>query len=156
RWFGLELWMWQYSAAYLVKLLTWSFPTLPILALVALFASAPERVKRWERCLASILLALIIAYAIIAFPDWPASCPRYYYYCFLVIPLLGAKGFIMLFETLKKRYIILMLIGAVLLNFGVVFPSYSAMVYTEIYAMNDVERQVKQINPGRALIFLTP
>jgi len=156
RWFGLGLWMWDYTGAYLVKLLIWSFPALPILALVALFASAPERVKRWERCLASILLALIIAYAIIAFPDWPAYGPRYYYNGFLAIPLLGAKGCLMLCERLKKRHLVLLLLGAVLLNFGVVFPFHSVTTYTDIYAMNDVERQVQQVNPGRALIFLAP
>jgi hypothetical protein len=156
RWFGLELWMWEYSASYLVKLLTWSFPFLPILALVALFASAPERVKRWERCFASILLALIIAYAMIAFPDWPAYGARYYYSGFLAIPLLGAKGAVRLFETSKKRLFIFLFLGAVLLNFGVVFPAHSTMVYKVIYEINDVERQVKQLNPTRALVFLTP
>src|SRR5262249_38788358 len=156
RWFGLELWMWEYSASYLVKLLTWSFPFLPILALVALFASAPEMVKRWERCFASILLALIIAYAVIAFPDWPAYGARYYFSGFLAIPLLGAKGVVRFFETQKKRLFLPLLLGVVLLNFGVVFPAHSIMVYKEIYEMNDVERQVKQLNPTRALVFLTP
>jgi 4-amino-4-deoxy-L-arabinose transferase-like glycosyltransferase len=40
RWFGPELWMWKYDVYYLGKLLTWSFPALPILALVTLFASS--------------------------------------------------------------------------------------------------------------------
>ncbi len=156
RWFGLELWMWEYTVSYLVRLLTWSFPALPILALCPLFTSSDERAKRWERCLASIVLALIVAYAMIAFPDWPAYGPRYYYSGFLAIPLLGAKGLALLFEKSKKRLLIPLLIGAVLLNFGVVFPAHSTMVYKVIYEMNDFERQVRQINPGQALVFLTP
>ena len=156
RWFGPELWMWQYHVSYLVKLLTWSFPALPILALVTLFSSAPERVKRWERCLASILFALIVAYAMIAFPEGPAYGPRYYYSGFLAIPLLGARGFVLLFEASKKRLLIPLLTGAVLLNVGIVFPYHSILVYKVIYEMNDFERQVKQINPGPALVFLAP
>ena len=30
------------------------------------------------------------------------------------------------------------------------------MVYKVIYEQNDFERQVRQINPGQALVFLTP
>ena len=156
QWFGLELWMWEYNVSYLGKLLTWSFPALPILALYTLFSPAPERLKRWERGLASILFALIIAYAMIAFPEGPAYGPRYYYSGFVAIPLLGAKGFVRLFETLNKRLLIPLLIGAVLLNIGIVFPYHSALVYQEIYAQNDFERQVNQIKPGRALVFLAP
>ncbi len=62
----------------------------------------------------------------------------------------------LLFETSKKRLLIPLLIGAVLLNFGVVFPAHSTMVYKAIYEINDFERQVRQINPGQALVCLTP
>ena len=156
RWFGPELWMWEYSVSYLGELLTWSFPFLPMLALYTFFSSSHGRGKQWERCLASILFALIIAYALIAFPEGPGYGPRYYYSGFLAIPLLGAKGFVLLFATVKKRLLILLLIGAVLLNVGVVFPYHSTLAYQEFYELNDFERQVKQINPGPALVFLAP
>lgn len=156
RWFGLELWMLQYSVSYLYKLLLWSFPGLPILALVTLFASAVERVKQWERWLASLFFALIVAYALIAFPEGPGYGPRYYYSGFLAIPLLGAKGCVVLFETAKKRFFSFLLLGAVLLHVGVVLPYHSTLAYQDIYAQNDFERQVKQINPGQALVFLAP
>ena len=154
RWFGPELWMWQYTVSYFFKLLTWSFPALPILALYTLFSSSQERVKRWERCLASTLFGLIIAYAMIAFPEGPAYGPRYYYSGFLAIPLLGAKGFVMLFA--RSKLLIPVLIGTVLLDVGILFPYYSTLAYKEIYEQNDFERQVKQINPGPALVFLAP
>ena len=154
RWFGPALWMWAYNVSYLWKLLTWSFPGLPILALYAFFVPAPERVKRWETGLASIFFALIAAYATIAFPEGPGYGPRYYYSGFLAIPLLGAKGCARLFETSPRRLLIPLLIGAVLLHGGMVLPSASTLAYKAIYAQNDFARQVQQINPGPALVFL--
>ena len=145
-----------YNTTYLLKLLTWSFPFLPILALVRLFSAAPDSVKQWERCFAAILLALIIAYALIAFPEGPAYGPRYYYSGFLAIPLLGAKGFARLFETSKRRLLIPCLLGTVLLNVGIVLPYHSTLAYQEIYTHNDFERQMKQLSPGPALVFLAP
>jgi len=44
----------------------------------------------------------------------------------------------------------------VLLDVGIVFPYYSTLAYKEIYEQNDFERQVQQINPGSALVFLAP
>jgi len=156
RWFGLELWMWHYSASYLWKLLTWSFPGLPMLALVALCASAPERVQRWERCLVSILLVLIAAYALIVFPEGPGYGPRYYYSGFLAIPLLGARGCMWLLERTSRRLSIPLLLGAALLHVGVLVPYHSLLVYRVIYAQNDFARQVQRLNPGPALVFLAP
>ena len=156
RWVGPEVWMWRYIVYYLAKLLTWSFPFLPLLALVTLFSAEPERVKQWERCLASILFALIIAYALIAFPEGPAYGPRYYYSGFLAIPLLGAKGFVRLCETSKIRLRIPLLVGTILLNIGIVLPYHSTLASREIYAQNDFERQVQRLSPGPALVFLPP
>ena len=146
--------MWQYVVQYLGKLLTWSFPGIPILAFGTLFASAPERVKQWERCLAAVLLAIIMAYAMIAFPEGPGYGPRYYYSGFLTIPLLGARGFVLLLRMSTKRLLLPLLIGAVLLEVGIVIPHHSTLVYKTIYEQNDFERQVKQINPGPAIVFL--
>lgn len=154
QWFGPKLGMWTSNVSYLGKLLTWSFPFLPILALCTYFSSAPERVKRWERCLASIFFAIIAAYALIAFPEGPGYGPRYYYSGFLAIPLLGARGCVRLFETFNRRRLIPLLIGATLLHVGITFPYHSTLVYQDIYAQNEFERQVKQINPGQALVFL--
>lgn len=156
RWFIPSWPMLVYNVSYLWKLLTWSFPGLPLLALVPLCTAAPAGVRRWEWCCAAMLLAVIAAYALIAFPDGPAYGPRYYYSGFLAIPLLGARGLVWLSETYTPRLLIPYLLGATALMVGLVLPAHSTMVYKEIYAQNDLERQVQRIKPEPALVFLTP
>jgi hypothetical protein len=155
-WFVLSVPMLTYNLEYLVKLLTWSFPCLPLLALAAVFSSTPARVQRWERCLAAMVLALMLTYALIAFPEGPGYGPRYYYSGFLAIPLLGARGLVWLDERCKGRLLMPFLLGAGLLTAGIVLPYHSTLVYREIYARNDFERQVQRLNPGPALVFLPP
>jgi 4-amino-4-deoxy-L-arabinose transferase-like glycosyltransferase len=154
RWIGPESWMWAYDVHYFVKLLTWSFPGIPLLALVALVSTGPERMRRWERCLASVLFSIMIAYAMIAFPEGPGYGPRYYYSGFLALPLLGARGFAVLLKKSTERLRVPLLIGAVLLEVGVVMPHHGAWAYKVIHEQDDFERQVKRINPGPALVFL--
>ena len=96
----------------------------------------------------------MVAYAMIAFPEGPGYGPRYYYSGFLAIPLLGAKGFVLLLKRSTKRLLFPLLIGAVLVEAGIVIPYHSTWAYKVIYEQNDFERQVKQISPGPALVFL--
>ena len=62
----------------------------------------------------------------------------------------------MLLGTSQKRLLILLLIAAALLNIAIVLPHHSTIAYNKIYKLNDFERQVQQINPGQALVFLAP
>jgi hypothetical protein len=155
RWIGPELWMmWAYDVHYLVKLLTWSFLGIPLLALVALVSTGPEATKRWERCLASVLFAIMTAHALVAFPEGPGYGPRYYYSGFLALPLLGSRGFVLLFGRSTNKLLIPVLVGTALLEVGIVIPHHGRWAYDVICEQNDFERQVNRLNAGPALVFL--
>jgi hypothetical protein len=47
-------------------------------------------------------------------------------------------------------------LGTVVLHVGLVWPYHSTFAYQVIYTQNDFERQVQQLSPGPAVVFLTP
>jgi hypothetical protein len=54
----------------------------------------------------------------------------------------------------RAQLCIPLLIGAALLHVGIILPYHSTLVYRDIYAQNEFERQVQQLHPGQALVFL--
>jgi len=154
KWFDPTLPTLSYDVSYLIDLLTWSLPCLPLLIFVTLFTSTPGSARRWERCFAAILFALIAAYTLIAFHEGPSYGPRYYYAGFLAIPLLGVRGLARLLEKLPTYVFTVLVLSGTVLSVAFVCPYYSSLVSPDVNRMNDFERQVQRIKPGPVLVFI--
>jgi hypothetical protein len=98
----------QFIAEYFLHLLAWTFPFLPLLALIYSLwlgktgkRSLTER--RWDTLLFLVFLSNIFWYVFVPFHYWAGYGPRYYYGSFFAVALLGARGVVALINRLAPR-----------------------------------------------------
>jgi hypothetical protein len=87
----------EFIPEYFLHLLVWTFPFLPLLAL--LYGIWPGETRkgsvteqRWDAMLFLVFLANVFWYAFVPFHYWAGYGPRYYYGSFFAVALLGARG----------------------------------------------------------------
>jgi hypothetical protein len=107
--FGLHLPGRQFIPEYVLHLLVWTFPYVPLLALLYSIwlgetwaKSSSER--RWDALFFLVFLANVLWYAFVPFHYWVGYGPRYYYTSFFAVALLGARGAAALLDRLKRRW----------------------------------------------------
>jgi hypothetical protein len=99
----------HFVAEYLLQLLIWAFPFMPLLAFLysiwlgrAWDKSPSER--RWDALLLLAFLSNVLWYTFVPFHYWAGYGPRYYYASFFALVLLGAGGAMALLDRLKRRW----------------------------------------------------
>ena len=98
----------QFVAEYFFHLLAWTFPFLPLLALIYSLwlgktgkRSLTER--RWDTLLFLVFLSNVCWYVFVPFHYWAGYGPRYYYGSFFAVALLGARGMVALISRFAPR-----------------------------------------------------
>jgi hypothetical protein len=94
---------------YLLHLLVWAFPLMPLLGLLYSIWPGQAWVKRpserrWDALFLLVFLSNVLWYAFVPFHSWAGYGPRYYYASFFALALLGAKGAMALLNRLKRRW----------------------------------------------------
>jgi hypothetical protein len=99
----------RFIPEYCLHLLVWTFPFVPLLALVySIWPGARRtrgrRERRWDALLFLVCLSNIFWYAFVPFHYWVGYGPRYYYGSFFAVALLGARGAVALLKRLSPRW----------------------------------------------------
>jgi Dolichyl-phosphate-mannose-protein mannosyltransferase len=99
----------QFIAEYFLHLLVWTFPFLPLLALI--YSMWPRQTEkrshtgqRWDTLLLLMFLSNVFWYILVPFHYWAGYGPRYYYGSFFAVALLGARGAVALMHRLPYRW----------------------------------------------------
>jgi Dolichyl-phosphate-mannose-protein mannosyltransferase len=98
-----------FIAEYLLHLLVWAFPFMPLLALLysvwlgETWAESPSE-QRWDALLLLVFLSNVLWYAFVPFHYWVGYGPRYYYASFFALAFLGARGATALLDCFKRRW----------------------------------------------------
>jgi hypothetical protein len=99
----------QFIPEYCLHLLVWTFPFVPLLALIySIWPGARQtkghREQRWDTLLFLVCMSTIFWYAFVPFHYWVGYDPRYYYGSFFAVALLGAGGTVALLNRLSPRW----------------------------------------------------
>jgi hypothetical protein len=157
----------QLITEYLLHLLVWTFPFVPLLALVyslwlgKTWAKSPSG-QRWDTLFFLVFLSNILWYALVPFHYWVGYGPRYYYASFFAVVLLGARGGAALLNCLKQRWSAgeSAGLGAVALGISLalslfwVFPGKLAEAHRYIMARQALYRMVDRAQLDNAVIFI--
>jgi hypothetical protein len=160
----------QFIAEYFLHLLVWTFPFVPLLALLysisSIWRGATKRKnlseQRWDALLFLVFLANIIGYAFVSFHYWVGYGPRYYYGSFFALALLGAKGMIVLLDGLKAHWPTGERTGLAAVALGIclalslcwLFPTKLVEAYRYVEARQALYRLVEQEQIKDAVIFI--
>jgi hypothetical protein len=99
----------SFIVEYLLHLLVWAYPFLPLLGFLysvwlgQAWAKNPSE-QRWDALFLLVVLSNVLWYAFVPFHSWAGYGPRYYYASFFALALLGARGAMALLNRLKRRW----------------------------------------------------
>jgi Dolichyl-phosphate-mannose-protein mannosyltransferase len=165
--FGLNLPGRHFIAEYVLHLLVWTFPFVPLLALLysiwldRTWAKSPSE-QRWDAVFLLVFLANVLCYAFVPFHYWAGYGPRYYYASFFAVALLGARGAAALLDRLKRRWpaaesvglaaVALMICLALSLFWA--FPVNLADAHRAIVSRRALYRMVDRAQLDNAVVFI--
>jgi Dolichyl-phosphate-mannose-protein mannosyltransferase len=165
--FDLRLLGRQFIAEYLLHLLVWTFPFLPLLALLYnIWPGATGRrsltEQRWDTLLLLVFLSNVFWYAFVPFHYWAGYGPRYYYGSFFAVALLGARGAMALMNRLKTRAAGEVRVGFAAVALGIcltlslswVFPVKLIEAYRRIDARLALYHKVAEEKLQNAVVFI--
>jgi Dolichyl-phosphate-mannose-protein mannosyltransferase len=157
----------RFIAEYFLHLLVWTFPFVPLVALlysIWLGETKPQNPseQRWDALFFLVFLSTIIGYAFVPFHYWVGYGPRYYYGSFFAVALLGAKGTMALFDRLKGRWspherigLAAVALGScVALSLCWLFPTKLVENYWNVEARQALYRLVQHEQIENAVIFI--
>jgi Dolichyl-phosphate-mannose-protein mannosyltransferase len=157
----------QFIAEYFLHLCVWTFPFLPLLALLySIWLGATGRrsltEQRWDALLLLVFLSNVLWYAFVPFHYWAGYGPRYYYGSFFALALLGAKGAIAVLDRLKRCWPSGEGVGLAAAALGIcsalsifwVFPVKLADTYRAIAARQALYQMVDRAQLDNAVIFI--
>jgi hypothetical protein len=157
----------QFIPEYLLHLLVWTFPFVPLLALLySLWLSAKQMrsltEQRWDALLLLVFLSNVFWYAFVPFHYWVGYGPRYYYGTFFAVALLGARGMVALCDRLSPHWTIRERQGLAAVVLGIclilsvcwLFPIKLVEAHAYIEARRALYRKVEQEKLQNAVIFI--
>jgi hypothetical protein len=157
----------DFFAEYILHLLTWAFPFMPILALLysvwlgrGWAKSASE--QRWDALFLLVFLSNILGYAFVPFHYWAGYGPRYYYASFFALALLGARGAMALLDRPKRRWPAGEGIGLATAALGIcsalsllwMLPVKLADAHRSILARQALYRMIDRTQLDNAIVFI--
>jgi Dolichyl-phosphate-mannose-protein mannosyltransferase len=165
--FDLRLLGRRFIAEYFLHLLVWTFPFLPLLALV--YGMWPRQTEkrshkgqRWDTLLLLMFLSNVFWYTLVPFHYWAGYGPRYYYGSFFAVALLGAQGAVALMRRLPYRWGIGERAGFAAVALGVcltlslcwLFPVKLLEAYENIQARLALYRTIEQQKLQNVVVFI--
>ena len=156
----------SFIAEYLLHLLVWAFPFMPLLGLYGVWpgqasVKSPSE-RRWDALFLLVFLSNVLWYAFVPFHSWAGYGPRYYYASFFAVALLAARGAAALLDRLKRRWPAGEAIGLAAVALGIcsalslfwVFPVKLAEAHRNIVARQALYRMVERTRLDNAVIFI--
>jgi hypothetical protein len=156
-----------FIAEYLLHLLVWAFPFMPLLALLYSVWLGPAWAKnlsgqRWDALLLLVFLSNVLWYAFVPFHYSAGYGPRYYYASFFALALLGARGAMALLDCLKRRWPAGEGVGLAAIALGIcsalslfwVFPVKLVEAHRFIVARQALYQMVDRTQLDNAVVFI--
>jgi hypothetical protein len=157
----------QFIAEYFLHLCVWTFPFLPLLALLySIWLGATGRrsltEQRWDALLLLVFLSNVLWYAFVPFHYWAGYGPRYYYGSFFALALLGARGAVALMSRLNPCWTSRERAGFTVVALGIclslslfwLFPVKLVEAYRSIDDRLALYRKVEQEKLQNAVVFI--
>jgi hypothetical protein len=167
--FDLRLLGRRFIAEYFLHLFVWTFPFLPLLALLYSiwlgtmgWRSLTE--QRWDALLLVVFLSNVFWYVFVPFHYWAGYGPRYYYGSFFAVALLGARGAMALINRLTRRGAGAVRVGFTAVALGIcltlslswVFPVKLVEAYRRIDARLVLYHKVAEEKLENVVVFIWP
>jgi hypothetical protein len=157
----------QFIGEYFLHLLVWTFPFVPLLALI--YGIWPGETgknslteQRWDALLFLVFLSNVFWYAFIPFHYWAGYGPRYYYGSFFAVALLGARGAVALMNRLHPRGLDGVRVGFAAVALGIclmfsllwLFPVKLIEAYQRIDARLALHQKIDQEKLQNTVVFI--
>src|SRR5262249_26076400 len=157
----------QFMGEYFLHLLVWTFPFVPLLAL--LYSIWPSEMgkkslteQHWDTLLCLVFLSNVFWYAFVPFHYWAGYGPRYYYGSFFAVALIGARGAVALMNLLHLHGADGGRVGFAAVALGTcltfslfwLFPVNLTEAYRRIDARLALYHQIEQEKLQNAVVFI--